>query len=93
MLELIVCGTRVSSAACLEPNRFAACTPYTSLWGRRHRRTQLVDDALCLMDAQGIERPPNAVPMLRSMAANMHSGWWGLRLFAYALSWLYRYWQ
>lgn len=25
------------------------------------------------------------------MAANMHSGWWGLRLFAYALSWLYRY--
>lgn len=71
--------------------RFAACTPYTSLWKRRHRRSQLVGDALRLMDAQGVPRPPNAVPLLRSMAANMHSGWWGLRLFAYALSWLYRY--
>lgn len=127
--------------------RFAACTPYTSFKHMRHRRTQLVADALHTMDTMiptttghgagcpdgrsehdehtpmadasprspdtpctpttpatptpahtpSLPSPPlslydrqHAERVLHSMAANMHSGWWGLRLFAYALSWLYR---
>ncbi len=69
---------------------FAPTTPSTSSTTTRASSTTAAAAATTTTAAAAYD-VQHARRILSDIAANMHSGWWGLRLFAYALSWLYRY--